>query len=344
MNRNSQRILIFGGIAMAVIIIALLAIIAVLLMGGDDGESDTEAALITQTATRSPTASPTPRPTRTATAPSSSHSPEPQQPTAVATIVQQEPPPGTPQQTAAPPGQQPASTPPPTAPPAATPECPGPPTVAFFTANPPSITAGQSSTLDWGAVTNAGSVIIDQGIGDVQAPGGRVVSPSVTTIYTLTATGCGGTIERQATVIVNPPPPSPTPPPTPTEQPPPPGGGSWGIHPTDLALTGLNPDNLPQGEVWVTIANNGPYGLANTEAKLGCSGTAYYAGGLGSLGISTVPWSIYVSLEPGWSQQFDTTISVDTTLFSNYFLQCSIEAVGFKDDHPENDAISAWIP
>jgi len=113
--------------------------------------------------------------------------------------------------------------------------------------------------------------------------------------------------------------------------------------PIDLAMTGLNPDNLPQGEVWVTLANNGPYGLANTEAKLACSGTAYYVTG-GSVGIATVPWSIYVTLEPGWSQQFDTTISVDTTVFSSYFLQCSIEAVGYKDDHPENDSYEAWIP
>jgi hypothetical protein len=219
--------------------------------------------------------------------------------------------------------------------------------VAFFTANPATITAGQSSTLDWGTVSNATSVTVDQGIGAVQAPGTRVVSPGTTTIYTLTVTGCGGTIERQATVIVNPPPPtpSPTPSPTPTPTPaPPPGGGSWGITPIDLAVTGLSADNLPQGEVWVTIANNGPYGLTNAQVTLGCSGTAWAAGGGGPVSIATMPWTISVSLDVGWSNQYDTTISVDTNQFSSYFLECSIEAVSFKDDITGNNSNSAWIP
>jgi hypothetical protein len=265
----------------------------------------------------------------------------------VATTVQQAPPPG--ESTPPPSAQQPSSTAPPSAPPATTTPgetCPGPPAVAFFTANPAAITAGQSSTLDWGAVTNAASVTVDQGIGAVQAPGSRAVTPAATTTYTLTVTGCGGSIERQATVIVNAPPPSPSPSPTPTptEAPPPPGGGSWGITPIDLEVTGLNPDNLPQGKVWVTIANNGPYGLTNAQVSLGCSGTAWAAGGGGPVSIVTMPWTISVTLDVGWSNQFDTTISVDTNQFSSYFLECSIEAVSFKDDVPGNDSNSVWIP
>jgi len=341
MNRGSQRILILGGFAVAVIIIALLAVIVLLLMGGDD-DGSSEAARVTATATGSPTARATPRATATSTVASST--PAGQQAAAVTTTAQQTPPPGAPQQTAEPSGQQPSSTAPPSAPSATTTPgdtCPGPPAVAAFTANPATITAGQSSTLDWGAVSNATSVTVDQGIGAVQAPGARVVSPGTTTIYTLTVTGCGGTIERQATVIVNPPTPSPTPTPTPA---PPPGGGSWGITPIDLAVTGLHPDNLPQGEVWVTIVNNGPYGLTNAQVTLGCSGTAYLAGGGGSVAIATMPWAISVSLDVGWSAQYDTTISVDTNQFSSYFLECSIEAVSFKDDITNNNSGSAWIP
>jgi hypothetical protein len=340
MNRTSQRILLFGGIIVAVVIIALLAVIVVLLMGGsDDGSSET--ARVTATATSSPTPRATPRATPAATAPSSSHSPEPQQPTAAPT------------EATPPPGEQPAPTEPPSAPPANTAApCPGPPTVAFFTANPATIDAGQSSTLDWGAVANATSVTVDQGIGAVEAPGARVVTPAATTIYTLAVTGCGGTIERQATVIVNPPQPTPTQTPPPgggwwgiatviPAQTPPPGGGSWGILTADLAVTGLNSDNLPQGKVWVTLANNGPDNLANVDVTLGCSGTAYALAG-GTVTIATEPQTIKVSLESGWSAQFDTTISVDTTQY-NYELGCTI-TVGFKDDVPANDSYTKWIP
>ena len=82
--------------------------------------------------------------------------------------------------------------------------CPGAPVISSFTASPTSITPGQSSTLNWGAVTNATSVEIDHGIGGVATPGARAVSPGTTTTYTLTARGCGGTVTRQVTIIVNP--------------------------------------------------------------------------------------------------------------------------------------------
>lgn len=99
--------------------------------------------------------------------------------------------------------------------------CPGPPAIAFFTANPSTITAGQSSTLSWGAVTNATSAVIDQGIGGVATPGSTVVRPNATTTYKLTATGCGGTVTRQVTLVVNPvQPPPPPPPPTKDTAPP----------------------------------------------------------------------------------------------------------------------------
>lgn len=89
------------------------------------------------------------------------------------------------------------------------PVCPGPPVIASFAANPSSITAGQSSTLSWGAVTNATSAWIDPGIGGVGTPGSTRVNPGGTTTYTLSATGCGGTVRRQVTVAVNPAPPPP---------------------------------------------------------------------------------------------------------------------------------------
>jgi uncharacterized protein (TIGR03437 family) len=71
-----------------------------------------------------------------------------------------------------------------------------------FTASPQTIQAGQSSTLQW-ASDNATTVQINQGIGTVTLDGSRVVSPSQTTTYTITAQGSGGVASATATVIVN---------------------------------------------------------------------------------------------------------------------------------------------
>lgn len=82
--------------------------------------------------------------------------------------------------------------------------CPGAPVIVSFTASPSTITAGQSATLNWGKVDNATSAVIDHGIGGVATPGNVTVQPATTTTYTLTATGCGGTVTKQVTVTVNP--------------------------------------------------------------------------------------------------------------------------------------------
>ncbi len=92
--------------------------------------------------------------------------------------------------------------------------CSGTPNIASFTASAASIVAGSSVTLSWGPVTNAESAEIDQGIGGVETPGSRTVSPTVNTTYTLTAR-CGANVAtRQVTVLVIPPavaiPPAPT--------------------------------------------------------------------------------------------------------------------------------------
>ena len=76
----------------------------------------------------------------------------------------------------------------------------GVPVIASFTATPASITSGQSSTLQW-SVQNADSVSISS-LGTVQVSGTRSVSPTATTIYTLTATNKAGSVTRTATVTV----------------------------------------------------------------------------------------------------------------------------------------------
>jgi YD repeat-containing protein len=75
-----------------------------------------------------------------------------------------------------------------------------PPTVDIGAA-PSSINVGGASTLSWNA-TNAYSCIIEPDIGEVDVNGTYVVSPSVTTTYTITATGPGGSVSDSIEVLV----------------------------------------------------------------------------------------------------------------------------------------------
>ncbi|MCH8905536.1 MAG: hypothetical protein IH840_00475 [Candidatus Heimdallarchaeota archaeon] len=85
------------------------------------------------------------------------------------------------------------------------------PTIVTFHASPEGITAGGSTSLHW-SVSDARTVKIEPSIGPpigtVEHEDERIVSPSQTTTYTLTATNDGGTVEKVKTIIVGP---SPTP-------------------------------------------------------------------------------------------------------------------------------------
>lgn len=95
--------------------------------------------------------------------------------------------------------------PPPPPPPAAPP--PAQPSVNLQ-ASPGSIQRGQSATLSWSS-TNATSLSISPGVGNVAAQGSQSVSPTDSTTYTVTATGPGGTADATARVTVTQPPPPP---------------------------------------------------------------------------------------------------------------------------------------
>ena len=75
------------------------------------------------------------------------------------------------------------------------------PVISAFSASPPSVSAGNSSTLTW-SVTNAVTLSINNGVGDVSALTSKVVSPTATTTYTLTAASPGGTDVKTATVSI----------------------------------------------------------------------------------------------------------------------------------------------
>jgi len=74
-----------------------------------------------------------------------------------------------------------------------------------ISAEPETIEIGQTATLTWTS-TNADTVTIDQGIGEVDPEGSTIVSPNETTIYTITATGPGGTATDTVEVVVITPP------------------------------------------------------------------------------------------------------------------------------------------
>ncbi len=71
------------------------------------------------------------------------------------------------------------------------------------TATPANITAGESSTINY-STANADTVMISGGIGSVATAGNRVVSPTETTTYTVTATNARGPVTCQVTVQVMP--------------------------------------------------------------------------------------------------------------------------------------------
>jgi uncharacterized cupredoxin-like copper-binding protein len=73
--------------------------------------------------------------------------------------------------------------------------------ITQFYANPANITNGSSTTLIW-VTSNATSVSISGGVGNVATSGSTTVSPTATTTYTLTATGASGTVTQSTTVTV----------------------------------------------------------------------------------------------------------------------------------------------
>lgn len=119
--------------------------------------------------------------------------------------------------TALPPSAPTATTAPPpppsptfTLPPPPPASCSGMPNISSFTASASgvspassiSVMSGSTVTLSWGAVTNAESAEINQGIGGVATPGTYTFTATSTKTYTLTARCGSNTATRQVTVTV----------------------------------------------------------------------------------------------------------------------------------------------
>ena len=59
-----------------------------------------------------------------------------------------------------------------------------------------------STTLNWGPVTNADHVEVNPGIGEVSTPGSFTISPTGTTVYTLTAQCGSQTATAQVRIVL----------------------------------------------------------------------------------------------------------------------------------------------
>jgi peptidoglycan-associated lipoprotein len=98
----------------------------------------------------------------------------------------------------------PEAPPPPPPPPAAPPAKP----TANLQASSNTIQRGESVTLTWSS-TNATTLSLSPGIGNVSAEGNQRVTPQDSVTYTLTATGPGGSADAEVHVTVSAPPPPP---------------------------------------------------------------------------------------------------------------------------------------
>jgi hypothetical protein len=77
------------------------------------------------------------------------------------------------------------------------------PTIDSFSADSTNLSSGQSTTIRW-SVSNANSVSLDNGIGNVPSSGSRQVTPTFPVhTYRLTATGAGGTSNRSLSINVS---------------------------------------------------------------------------------------------------------------------------------------------
>lgn len=148
----------------------------------------------------------------------------------------------------------------PTPTPDPTPEVEEAPVVNFFTADPGEIDEGGSATLAW-EVTGADSVTIDHGVGAVNNAGVTVVSPSDTTIYTLTATNSAGDVEVSVVVLVNP-------------------AVSPDVDKPDLVVTSIVRDG---STIKYTVKNQGTANAGPSNSRLFIDGVEKAAHSIGSL-------------------------------------------------------------
>jgi len=102
----------------------------------------------------------------------------------------------------------------------------------------------------------------------------------------------------------------------------------------DLAVTDIFPDNLPQGEIYCRITNNGPDAVQNANVQLKTDVIDFTDPHFLLVYGHTI--SLNVTLQPGQTSEFDTSLSVDTTNNRRYSISCEITS-SLLDPNPGNN-------
>jgi len=184
-----------------------------------------------------------------------------------------------------------------------------PPVIIEFSNNPSTINDGGTSTLLWN-VTGANSVSIDQGIGQVNVAGTRVVSPTTSTVYTISATNSSGTVTRSAVTIVN------------SASPPPPAS-------TSFAVTGIIANTEPSNStgcftLYANITANGP-GTASYIWESTDGGGYSYTWNITfpTAGIQKITLPVEMSALPSGLYRVHVLTPNDVVSNSTYYTTCA---------------------
>lgn len=207
-----------------------------------------------------------------------------------------------------------------------TPPPPGPVT-ASLSASPGSISSGQSATLSWSS-TNATSCSASNGwTGSKALSGTEVVSPTVTTTYTINCTGSGGSAQGQVVVTVSATPPPPS---TPTLTL---SASPTSINPGQSSTLSWNATNVTS-----CSASNGWTGtkaLSGTQVVSPTATTTYTLACTGSNGNVTKNATVNVvpaaTTQPGQFSEGMVSLTFDDSWLSQYTNALPIlQGAGFK--------------
>ena len=159
------------------------------------------------------------------------------------------------------------------------------PSISSFTATPSTVTSGGSSTLSW-SVTGATSISIDQGVGVVTGSN-KIIAPTATTTYTLTATNLTASVTRTASVTVIP------------VEPAPPAISSFTATPTSIqsgqtatlswSVTGATSLSIDQGIGAVTGTSRGVSPGTTTTYTLTATNSAGSVTGATTVAVAPAP-------------------------------------------------------
>ena len=142
-----------------------------------------------------------------------------------------------------------------------------------------------------------------------------------------------------------PPPPGEEPPPEPEpqQQQPPAQQSSGGQNQpfmADLAVTDIFPGKMPHGMFHARITNHGPGTLSKVTVPVMCQ---YIRTDKKTFAQSqeTANITVTLNLSPGKTQEFPTTLSLDTTVF-DYIVACEVKP-NFNDPNPNNNLYNEMI-